>query len=404
MALTGDPVRAEALIAEGHPWQRADAWTFGWLDDLAELGDERSGRFAAGIIGDWVLHYGRGEGWTPESTGPRLLHWLAHARFIYPRGVPLPAMEALARQAEFLRLRWRATRGWARVAALAGLSAAAHALDRPALRPAGIVLPDLPRDPDGLVRALVLMLALRETWPNAPVHDGIASAVNALRAMRHADGRLTRLTGGSGGDPLQLDAALALAHIRQAPPPQAMGLSRLARGGSTVIADPDRFELASRHGPIVTAGGILTANGASLPGKLSRVSVTQAAITTLHDGTFRIRLPRECHLALSADGGTLHGTHILTPKRRRFRAPPLSIRFLLDPRITVQAAPDRILLTLPEGEQWAFTAPGAQIDTGGIVLQPQIGEWPARFDWTFSRSGDTPARTRDLPHDPGAIG
>lgn len=403
LPLAGASERAEGLLAADI---LPEGDRFDWLNDLAALGDERAGRFAAKRVAEWTGQ--RPSGWTAEATGWRLLHWLSHARFLYPRGVPAEALASLSRQAEFLHQRWQAPAGWGRIAALAGLSAAAFALERPALRPQALALPPLPPLPEDLLQALVLLLSLHATWPEAVPTDAIADAACALRAMRHADGHLTRLRGGAGGDPSQLDAALVLSNIRRAPPAQAMGMARLAHGRCTVIADLSRpalgFELTSGRIPIVIAAPDClaepeVAGHPPRPARVTDIAVTANNLSARHTGWQKCRLIHSRSLTLSSDGRMLTGCDLFDT-RRRMRAPlQIILHFPLHPDIRVTDDGPLFRLTLPNGEGWTFACPHTTITPHGhhIAASMTIDRFPARFDWTFAKSGATPLTIRDLP-------
>ncbi|WP_435165739.1 heparinase II/III domain-containing protein [Falsirhodobacter sp. 1013] len=406
LPLTGDADRAEALLAQDSVWDAPDAMAFGWLDDLAALGDERTGRFAARMANDWVTTFGTGRDWTPEATGLRLLRWLAHARFLYPRGVPAHVMDTLPRQAAYLQKRWHgAPAGWPQMAALAGLSAAALVLERPELRPAFPAIPALPRRPDDLLQALILLLALRDTWPDAPVPPSIEQAVGALRMMRHTDGRLTGLAGGRDSDPVQLDAALVASRVRGPVPPQGMGLMRLSRSRSSVLVDvsgPDfAFELTAGRCPIVVATPHLRAGMQIAGTKQSRpgISVQRGAMDLVagHDGWKGMLCTRS--LTLTPDGHALTGSDRLEPRTRRPRPVDMFLFFPLHPDIAAEQEPDAVRLTLPNGDVWRFTADGARVDAAqhAIALPCHVPRFPARIDWTFAKSDATPLTIRDLP-------
>ena len=53
---------------------------FGWLDDLAAVGDSRSRKIAQDWVQSWIDNFGKGvgPGWTPEITGRRLIRWIHH--------------------------------------------------------------------------------------------------------------------------------------------------------------------------------------------------------------------------------------------------------------------------------------------------------------------------------------
>ena len=237
---------------------------FGWLEDLAALGDDAARAVAGDWLREWVRRYGRGAGpgWTPGVAGRRALRWIDHADFALGEGLSDPQVaRALARQALYLRRRWAAAPpGPERIAALAGLIRSALALDglegwaAPAAQalagaaahvgPGGAI-PS--RSPEALLDLLALLTgaagALRDAGLLVPegLREGIGRAAPGLRALRHADGALARFHGGGRGAEGRLDRALAEGGVRprpDAPPPGlVMGYARLRAGRTTLIVD-----------------------------------------------------------------------------------------------------------------------------------------------------------------------
>lgn len=244
----------------------AGAHGFAWLDDLAAVGDNKARQTAQAWLADWITRYGhgRGDGWTPDVTGRRLIRWIAHGFFLL-RGADKDASEAYfrsaAQQAIFLSRRWQAARpGLPRFEALAGMIYAGLSLQGMENRvaPAIAVLtrdckvqigPDggIPsRNPEELLEILTLLTwvetALRDA--NQPVPETLTSAMQrvapTLRALRHADGSLARFHGGGRGLDGWLDQALAaVGTIEQPDRSLHMGYGRLTAGRTTVVMDVD---------------------------------------------------------------------------------------------------------------------------------------------------------------------
>ena len=106
-----------------------------WLDDLAAVGDARARQVAQRWLWGWIDRYGtgKGDGWTPEAAGRRLIGCIHHALFLL-RGVEGDASarfhRALAAQAVFLSRRWQgAAPGLPRFEALTGLLYAGLSLE-----------------------------------------------------------------------------------------------------------------------------------------------------------------------------------------------------------------------------------------------------------------------------------
>jgi len=275
-----------------------EAHGFGWLDDLAAVGDAAARARAQAWLWEWIARYGRGHGpgWTPDLAGRRLIRWINHAIFLL-RGQPPEASGAffrsLAQQAEFLARRWRAAApGFPRFEALAGLIQAGVSLEgmehltseaRAALArecaagiDAGGGIPS--RNPEELLEVFALLiwaaLDLSEAGlaPDEAHWRALERIAPCLRALRHADGGLARFHGGGRGLDGRLDAALAASGVKaRAGTGLAMGYARLAHGRTSVIVDASppptgaasegahastlAFELTSGRRPVIVSCG-----------------------------------------------------------------------------------------------------------------------------------------------------
>jgi len=327
-----------------------EAQGFGWLDDLAAVGDVAARARAQVWLWGWIDLYGngRGPGWTPEITGRRLIRWINHALFLL-NGRDHPAAAAyfgaLAQQTLFLGRRWSAAApGLARFEALTGLIYAGLALTgmerlvKPAMRALARDCTEqidseggIPtRNPEELLEVFTLL-----TWTSAALSEagrmppnGLTLAIEriapTLRALRHADGALARFHGGGRGQEGQLDAALAAANVRaSATTGLAMGFVRMSAGRSTVIVDvapPPRvscsanahastlaFELTSGRRPVIVNCG----SGASFGPKWRRAGRATPSHSTLAiEGFSSSRLGRGRLL-----GGRRRELLVDTPKR-----------------------------------------------------------------------------------------
>ncbi len=246
------------------PESQAELHGFGWLDDLAAVGDRAARDRARAWTTDWIARYGagRGPGWTPELTGRRLIRWISHGAFLMDgldSDLSTAGFRALGRQVAFLSRRWKAAPGGLpRFEALVGLTCAALALKGmerfigPAIdglsrecangidRQGGIPT----RNPEDLLEVFTLLTwaaaVLIETNRTLPEAHMIAMRHIAplLRAVRHADGNLARFHGGGCGREGWLDHALATSGVRKGPGEGlSMGYFRLAGGRTSIVVD-----------------------------------------------------------------------------------------------------------------------------------------------------------------------
>ncbi len=241
--------------------------SFGWLDDLAAVGDVRARHAAQAWVGEWIDSFGdgTGPGWTPDLTGRRLIRWISHGLFLL-RGQDKAGQarffRSMGQQTLFLSRRWRATRpGLARFEALAGMVYAGLSLEgmqrltAPAIRAlAADCAVQIRRDggietrnPEELLDILTLLHWAQGAILSAgqPVPESLTAAIGrigpTLRALRHADGGLARFHGGGRGLDGRLDHALSLtAGRRNIGDAQCMGYARIAAGRTTLIADAAR--------------------------------------------------------------------------------------------------------------------------------------------------------------------
>ena len=246
----------------------AELQGFGWLDDLAALGDAQARLRAQGWTQDWITRFGagRGLGWTPDLTGRRVIRWIHHALFLL-NGAERDATDAyyrtLTTQTRYLSRHWsQAAPGLPRFEALTGLVYAGLSLIgmEPLVAPAVAALAAeakgevnegggiTTRNPEELLEVFTLLnwaaQALTEaghTVPNDHL-DAIERIAPTLRALRHADGGLARFHGGGKGAEGRLDQALATARIRPHKPlghgsDPAMGYVRISAGRTSMLVD-----------------------------------------------------------------------------------------------------------------------------------------------------------------------
>ena len=241
-------------VEVGEPGFAAEAHGFGWLDDLAAVGDGLARQRGQAWVWDWIARYGRGKGpgWTPDLTGRRLIRWINHALFLL-NGRARPDTDAyyrsLSAQVVFLARRWpHAAPGLPRFEALTGLISAGLALtgmegrvgpavaalacecDREIDAEGGIPT----RNPEELLEVFTLLTWAERALAEAdrPVPEALLAALEriapTLRALRHADGGLARFHGGGRGAEGRLDQALSAAGI--GPGPRAAGFGAAGFG------------------------------------------------------------------------------------------------------------------------------------------------------------------------------
>ncbi len=298
--------RPEAVIwdvAFPDPATRAETHGFGWLDDLAAMGDAKARARAQGWTFEWIARFGRGRGlgWAPQIVGRRLIRWINHAPMLLADRKPeerTAFLASLSLQLHFLALRWgEAASGLHRIEALTGTICAGLVLEGmaghvdPALRALSADLEaevDMgggitSRNPEELLELFTLLTwaaqALAEAGRIAtPEHLAAMERIApVLRSLRHADGGLARFHGGGRGAEGRLDAALANAGVKLMPSAgMAMGYVRLTGARTTILMDAappsdkgelahastNAFELTSGRRPLIVSVGSGAAFGA----------------------------------------------------------------------------------------------------------------------------------------------
>ncbi|EPX79707.1 heparinase II/III family protein [Salipiger mucosus] len=278
-------------------WE-AEIHGFGWLDDLAAVGDAPARALAQRWLWGWIERHGagRGRGWVPELAGRRLIRWIHHAIFLL-RGIDRDRSDAFYRalgaQTLFLARRGAAAPpGLPRFEALTGLiyaSLSLQGMERLTAPGEGALEAECTRqvdaqggiptrNPEELLEVFTLL-----TWTAAALEEAghecgpelqkaMARIAPTLRRLRHADGALARFQGGGRGLEGRLDQALAVAGVKRRPSEGlAMGYARLAAGRTTVLIDaaspPEgrasidahastlAFELTSGRRPLIVSCG-----------------------------------------------------------------------------------------------------------------------------------------------------
>lgn len=277
----GQAIVAGHLVLAGHSVSSngADIWSvappspafdaelhgFGWLDDLAALGDKKARSLAQDWVFGWLQRYdqGRGPGWRADLAGRRLIRLLHHHALVC-QNRPATHVDQyyinLSRHLRFLSRRWHAVpRGVPRLEALTGLilggialgghddfvPPATGALVRECRHYVGAEGDIETRQPSELLDIAVLLvwsaLGLSSAgWTPAPSHlQAIEAIVPSLRTLRHQDGSLPRFNGGHRGVLGRLDFVLAQSKPGSLPRSNgiAMGYAKLSAGRTSVVMD-----------------------------------------------------------------------------------------------------------------------------------------------------------------------
>jgi len=274
-------------IEPDNPYVVAELQACAWLDDLAAVGDARARECAQAWVFDWIARFGngKGEGWTPELAGRRLIRWINHSIFL------LQGREAedskryfgsLGAQTLFLARRWDTTpAGLGRFEATCGLIYAGLALEgmEEHVGPATQALARdcksqidadggiATRNPEELLEVFTLLSwavgAMTQADKPIPtdVTEAIARIAPTLRALRHVDGSLARFHGGGRGLEGRLDQALADSAVKTQPSKGLhMGFLRMMAGRTSIVVDaaPPPSGLASANGHASTLAFELT--------------------------------------------------------------------------------------------------------------------------------------------------
>ena len=324
-----------------------EAHGFGWIDDLAAVGDREARLIVQAWVQSWIERYGRGQGpgWVAGITGRRLMRWIHHG-FMILRGLEPaqsePFFQSLGRQTVFLSRRWEAAPlGLPRFEALAGLIYAGLTLQgmEEYIRPATSALARecrmqidengaIPtRNPEELLEVFTLLTwvveALREAdWIPSQAHvDALDRIAPTLRHLRHGDGSLARFHGGGKGVEGRLDEALAKSgNKRLSANRLAMGFGRLSEGRTTVLMDVSpppsgreslnahastlALELTSGRSPIVVNTGSGSRFGADWT-REGRMGPAHSTLTI--EGTSIARLGRPMAHAISKTESLIDG-------------------------------------------------------------------------------------------------
>lgn len=245
-------------------WQRA-LHGFSWLRHMRAADTELTRLHSRALIADWIGEYGSWDenAWPAEVTARRLISWLSHSPLVL-RGADQAFyrrfMRSLARHTRYLaRTAEDAPDGVPRLTCVIALCYAglcmtgrqrllrqsARWLDTELVRQ---VLPDgghISRNPDAIVRLLLDLLPLRQTFaardmpPSSALMSAIDRMMPMLRFFRHGDGALAHFNGMGPTYPDLLATLLAYDETRGAPVLNASysGYQRLEAGNTLVIMD-----------------------------------------------------------------------------------------------------------------------------------------------------------------------
>jgi uncharacterized heparinase superfamily protein len=314
----------------------SEAHGFLWLDDLAAAGDTNARDLARRWLSEWVAKYPSPSRppWSPEVTGRRVIRWVNNALFILQGSsahISDDYYKSLSKQTEFLARRWRVLpSGLGRSEALVGIIYA------------GLTVEGMQHHVDSAMKALasdcdayidaqggiasrnpeeLLDVLTHLTWVQKACADvgrepatAISNAVErigpTLRALRHANGGLTRFHGGGRGVDGKLDQALANAASRVVRAGDtSMGFARLNGGRTSLIVDASlppittnarrahastlAMELTSGRRPLIVNCGA----GVSFGDRWARAGRATPSHSVLHlEGLSSAQLNDEGHL------------------------------------------------------------------------------------------------------------
>ncbi len=349
--LIAAPDRPIWEVAAANSEFEQEAHGFGWLDDLAAVGDQAAKARAQDWLWQWIALYGKGQGpgWTPDLTGRRLIRWINHGFFVLTTRDKAQSdayYNSLSAQVVFLSWRWpHAAPGLPRFEALTGLISAGLALTglksrvAPAVTALALECDNQidalggisTRNPEELLEVFTLLTwaerALAEAGLVAPrallqAQERIAPT---LRALRHADGGLARFHGGGRGTEGRLDQALSSAGIKPTvlgAHSFGMGFARLAGGRTTLVVDakapPDAkaglyahasttaMELTSGRRPLVVNCGTGTPFGPEWH-KAGRATASHSTLSI--DGYSSSRLGAGAQGDILVDRAQVHDLH-----------------------------------------------------------------------------------------------
>jgi uncharacterized heparinase superfamily protein len=314
----------------------SEAHGFLWLDDLAAAGDTNARDLARRWLSEWIAKYPSPSRppWSPEVTGRRVIRWVNNALFILQGSsahISDDYYKSLSKQTDFLARRWRVLpSGLGRSEALVGIIYA------------GLTVEGMQHHVDSAMKALasdcdayidaqggiasrnpeeLLDVLTHLTWVQKACADvgrepatAISNAVErigpTLRALRHANGGLTRFHGGGRGVDGKLDQALANAASRVVRAGDtSMGFARLNGGRTSLIVDASlppittnarrahastlAMELTSGRRPLIVNCGA----GVSFGDRWARAGRATPSHSVLHlEGLSSAQLNDEGHL------------------------------------------------------------------------------------------------------------
>jgi uncharacterized heparinase superfamily protein len=254
-------------LIDKHPAFFEYGHRFHWLQDLAQVGDQKQAREVAEfLVRLWLEDFGdqwQHRIWDPENLGRRLINWLSHAPLILSSMDLVyrsKVLNSMARQARHLMRTFSdAPSGLGQLYATGALALAGLVL------PGGsawyqkglkslemsvdlFVLPDggiTSRNTSDVIKAMQLLVLIRNAHRDIgkeqpiwiqPALDRMAPFV---RAMRHANGQFAHFSGASADGGHGTEAILAASEatgkaLESAP---HTGYQRLAAANATVIID-----------------------------------------------------------------------------------------------------------------------------------------------------------------------
>lgn len=244
----------------------AHCHSFSWLQDLAQIADQRRAQTAAEILTrSWTKQHQRWDAysWAPDLIGRRLINWFTHAPLILSAGDMIyrsSLLSSMAHQSRHLmRTLADAPRGVPQLYACAGLAVAGYLLPGgKSWKERGLaglkilakdfILPDggpASRNLSDAIIAMQTFILVRDSAieTNSDLPEFIQTTLDRIapyvRAMRHKGGAFAQMNGSCADYGLGINSLLARSNATGRPIEKMThtGYQRISHGQSLLIAD-----------------------------------------------------------------------------------------------------------------------------------------------------------------------